>query len=108
MQRNPPSYLRRSDGARPSLFRPSRYRDRIAAHRAAASDPAHRTLLEPSLDHSKEDDPMPDWLPGVLSGLFLFSFIGYAFYQGFQVKPKDLPSVINEGSLINQLSKLLK
>ena len=40
---------------------------------------------------------MPDWLPGVLSGLFLFSFIGYAFYQGFQVKPKDLPSVINEG-----------
>ena len=51
---------------------------------------------------------MPDWLPGVLSGLFLFSFIGYAFYQGFQVKPKDRPSVINEGSLINQLSKLLK
>ena len=51
---------------------------------------------------------MPYWIPGVLSGLFLVSFIGYAFHQGFQVKPRDLPSVVNDGSILTQLSKLLK
>jgi hypothetical protein len=51
---------------------------------------------------------MPHWLPGVLSGIFLFSFIFYAFRQGFQVKPGPGHSPINKGSMIDALGNFWK